>query len=61
MTLFAFGYLEEAIKRERLTDELRAIQWTNIAQLPGETYEENLKRRAALKVREYEILSEFCY
>ena len=50
--------LEEAIKRERLHDELRAILMQNVAQLPGETYEQNLMRRAKLKVRETEILLE---
>ena len=48
--------LDEAIERERLSDELRAIQEQNIAQLPGETYEENLRRRAELKIRAHEIL-----
>lgn len=49
--------LEEAIKRERLSDELRTISWANIAQLPGETYEQNLERRAKLEMRKSEILS----
>lgn len=50
--------LEEAIRRERLRDELSAIQYVNVAQLPGESYEDNLKRRAALTLRQDEILSE---
>lgn len=49
---------EEAIRRERLGDELRAVLAANAAQLPGETYEENLRRRAELKLREIEILRE---
>jgi hypothetical protein len=50
--------LEEAIRRERLGDQLRALQYANAAQLPGETYEENLKRRATMRLRQDEILRE---
>jgi hypothetical protein len=50
--------IEEAIERERLRDELHAIAWANLGRLPGETYEENLLRRAKLEVRKSEILSE---
>lgn len=50
--------LEEAIKRERLSDELRMIAYTNIAQLSNETYEQNLERRARLEMRKSEILAE---
>jgi hypothetical protein len=53
--------LEEAIKRERLGDELRAIQYANVAQQPGETYEQNLERRAKLSLRQSEILSELAW
>jgi hypothetical protein len=52
--------LEEAIKRERLSDELRAIQFMNVAQQPDETYEQNLERRA-LSLRQREILSELAW
>lgn len=48
--------VEEAIERERLRDELHAIWVLNVAPTPGETYKENLRRRAMLKVRESEIL-----
>ncbi len=48
---------EEAIERERLSDELRALQFTNIAPFDGETYEENLRRRAAISLRRDEILN----
>ena len=50
--------MEQAVKRERLYDELSAMQWVNVAQLPGETYEDNLKRRAALRMRQDEIMRE---
>jgi hypothetical protein len=50
--------LENAIRREKLSDELRAIRFQNINQLPNETYEENLGRRARLSLRESEILKE---
>lgn len=50
--------LEEAIKRERLSDELRAIGFVNVAKLPDETYEQNLERRAKLAMRQREILEE---
>jgi hypothetical protein len=53
--------LKEAIRNEKLSDELDAIAWTNIAQLPGESYEDNLKRRAALQLRRHEILSQFSW
>lgn len=53
--------LEEAIRLERLRDELHTISWTNIAQLPGETYEQNLERRAKLEMRKREILSELSW
>ena len=53
--------VEEAMERERLSDELRAIQAQNVGQLPGESYEENLRRRAKLRVRENEILSKFIW
>lgn len=53
--------LEEAIRRERLSDELHAISWQNVAQLPGETYEQNLERRAKLEMRKREILSELTW
>jgi hypothetical protein len=46
--------LEEAIKRERLSDELRAIQFMNVAQQPDE-------RRARLSLRQREILSELAW
>lgn len=49
---------EDAINREKLRDELHAIQHTNINQLPGETYEDNVARRAGLSVRADEILRE---
>lgn len=50
--------LDQEIERQRLSDELRAILWANVAQLPGESYEENLMRRAKLGMRAREILSE---
>lgn len=53
--------LEDSIKRERLSDELRDIMWVNVAQLPNETYEENLRRRATLELRKREILSELSW
>lgn len=53
--------IEEAIKRERLSDELRGLLMTNAAKLPGETYEQNLERRAKIKMRIDEILSEFAW
>lgn len=53
--------LEEAIKRERLSDELRALQFTNDAQQPGETYEQCLERRARARLRMNEILDELAW
>lgn len=53
--------IDEAVRRERLSDELRAILWANLAQLPGESYEQNLMRRAKLELRKQEILSEFAW
>lgn len=53
--------VEEAMERERLSDELRVILRANMAQLPGETYEQNLRRRAELKVREDQILSKLAW
>lgn len=53
--------LKDAIQRERLSDELRAIQFANVALLPGETYEQNLERRAKLEMRKREILSELSW
>ena len=53
--------LDEAIRRERLSDELRAIQYANVAKLPDETYEENLLRRAKLSLRQSEILNELAW
>lgn len=50
--------LDEAKKKERLSDELRAIQLTSVAIRDDETYEQNLDRRAKLKMREGEILRE---
>ncbi len=52
--------IDKAIERERLSDELRAIQYANTAQLPEESYEQNLQRRAAMRVRMDEILSKLC-
>lgn len=49
--------IDEEIEHQRLSDELRRIQLTNVAQLSGETYEENLRRRAALEIRKNEILA----
>lgn len=49
--------LEQAIRRESLIDELQAIQRVNIARLPNESYEDNLKRRARLRLRKDEILA----
>jgi hypothetical protein len=50
--------LEEAITRERLWDELRAMDYINVAQLPAESYEENLARRAKMRLRTDEIRAE---
>ena len=50
--------LEEAIRRERLSDELRALQCVNSGQLPNESYEDSLKRRAGNRLRTDEILRE---
>lgn len=50
--------LDDAIKREKLLDELSALQYINIARLHDESYEDNLKRRAQLRLREDEIRSE---
>lgn len=50
--------LDQAIRRERLSDELRALQYTNVAKLPDESYEDNLKRRAQIRMRIDEILME---
>jgi hypothetical protein len=50
--------LDEAMKRERLSDELRAIEFTNVAPQPGESYEDNLRKRAQLRLRKDEILKE---
>lgn len=53
--------LADAIKRERLSDELRAIQMSNVAKRPDETYEEHLARRAQLRMRVEEIWSELAW
>lgn len=50
--------IDEAARREKLKDELHAIQWANVSPLPGETYEDTLRRRARLTQRENEILHE---
>lgn len=50
--------IEQAVRRERLKDQLREIQYSNVDQLPGESYEDNLKRRAELGLRQDQILSE---
>lgn len=50
--------LDDAIKREKLYDELNAMQWINVAQLPDESYEDTLKRRAQIRLRQDEIRSE---
>jgi hypothetical protein len=50
--------MDQAVRRERLKDELQAIQWANVAPLANETYEDTLKRRARLSLRESEILRE---
>ena len=42
----------------RLLDALQALQMANIAQQPGESYDDNLARRAALKLREDDILAQ---
>jgi len=43
--------IEEAIRQEKLEDELHALMMINVAQLPGESYEDNLRRRAELRIR----------
>ena len=48
--------LDEAIERERLRDELVALQYVNIATLPGESYEDNLRRRAGISMRQDQLL-----
>jgi hypothetical protein len=50
--------IEQAIRRERIRDALVALQYVNIAQLPGESYEDNLKRRAELNLRQDRLLAE---
>lgn len=50
--------IDEAIKKERLSDELRMIQSANVEKMQSESYEDNLRRRAALRLRENEILKE---
>jgi hypothetical protein len=50
--------IEQAIRRERIRDALVALQYVNIAQLPGESYEDNLKRRAELNLRQARLLAE---
>ena len=52
--------IQEEIERQRATDEYRNNGYVNVVQLPGETYEENLRRRAALALRQDELLSKIC-
>lgn len=49
--------LEREIERQRASDELRAIMSANVAQLPNESYENNLRRRAELELRKQALLS----
>lgn len=49
--------IEEEIERQRLSDELCAIGYANVAEQPNESYENNLRRRAQLAIRKSEILS----
>lgn len=53
--------LKEAVRRERLGDELHALQLANAAQLPDETYEQCLERRARMSLRRDEILRELSW
>ncbi len=53
--------LEVEMWRLRLGDELRAIQMANIAMLPDETYEQNLRRRAEMELRKQAILKELSW
>jgi hypothetical protein len=53
--------LEREIERQRLGDELRSIGYANVAKLPNETYEDNLRRRAELQLRKDEILSKLSW
>lgn len=48
--------LEREIERQKATDEIRAISYANVAQLPNETYEENVRRRAELELRKNALL-----
>lgn len=49
--------IEQEMTRQRLSDELQALNFVNAAQLPGETYEQCLRRRATAEVRRQEILT----
>jgi hypothetical protein len=49
--------LEREIERQRLSDEYHELGFTNVAIQEGESYEDNLKKRAELTLRRNEILS----
>ena len=49
------GDVEHEMERQRLWDEWHALRLVNVAQLPGETYAQALRRRAELNLRIDEI------
>lgn len=52
--------IEHEMHRQRLSDELRALDLVNTARQPDETYEDCLRRRAVAELRRRQILAELC-